>query len=422
MEKKRDIKQIIKDRREKINQGIVPEGYKKTKVGIIPEDWTVKKLGELLIKILGGGTPNRKNPNYFNGNIPWATVKDMGDENYKTETIEYISEEGLENSNANLITAKNLIVSTRMGLGKGFINNTDMAINQDLKGLYPDKSKLNVDFLMYWYKNQKRRIEILGAGSTVKGIDLNTLKNLRVAKPKLMEQQKIADVLSTWDRAIELKESLIQEKEEQKKGLIERLMKFDEDYKEIKIGNLLTESKIKEENPKVDRLLTVRLHLGGVQKRELRGNETVGATTLYRRKAGQFIYGKQNFHNGSLGIIPSSLDGFATSSDIPTFDFKNDKVNGLYFFYYWSQKNRYKRMENFTTGTGSKRLNPKDFFQVTMPIPSLREQHRIAKILSTADREIELLKQEVEQLKEQKKGLMQLLLTGIVRVKEVEHE
>src|SRR5699024_6742741 len=142
------------------------------------------------------------------------------------------------NSNANLITAKNLIVSTRMGLGKGFINNTDMAINQDLKGLYPDKSKLNVDFLMYWYKNQKRRIEILGAGSTVKGIDLNTLKNLRVAKPKLMEQQKIADVLSTWDRAIELKESLIQEKEEQKKGLMERLLttKENRNLKYFKLG------------------------------------------------------------------------------------------------------------------------------------------------------------------------------------------
>src|SRR5699024_566501 len=129
MEKKRDIKQIIKDRREKINQGIVPEGYKKTKVGIISEDWTVKKLGELLIKILGGGTPNRKKPNYFNWNIPSATVKDMGEKNDKTKTIEYISEAGVENSNAYLITAKKLILSTRMGLGKCITNNTDMAIN-----------------------------------------------------------------------------------------------------------------------------------------------------------------------------------------------------------------------------------------------------------------------------------------------------
>jgi len=412
------LKQEIKDRIGQIRKGIVPRGYKKTKIGIIPQDWDIKVLGELLTKIIGGGTPRRKNPEYYNGSIPWATVKDLTNENYKTETIEYISEIGLENSSAKIVDAKNFIISTRMGLGRGFINKVDMAINQDLKGLYPDKSKLDVVFLMYWYKSQKKRIENLGAGSTVKGIDLNTLRSLNVFNPTLEEQQKIANILSTWDRAIELKESLIKEKEEQKKGLMEKLFEGVKSFS--KVGNLIKESKIVEKEPSIEKLLTVRLHLEGVFHRTLRGNETVGATRLYRRNAGQFIYGKQNFHNGAFGIVPDQLDGYLSSSDIPTFDFNKHRVNPLYFFYYWSRKDKYKKLENFTAGTGSKRLNPTEFYNISMGLPTLEEQQHIAKILSTADKEIELLKQEVEQLKEQKKGLMQLLLTGIVRVKEGE--
>lgn len=410
MEKKRDIKQIIKDRREKINQGIVPEGYKKTKVGIIPEDWTVKKLGELLIKILGGGTPNRKNPNYFNGNIPWATVKDMGDENYKTETIEYISEEGLENSNANLITAKNLIVSTRMGLGKGFINNTDMAINQDLKGLYPDKSKLNVDFLMYWYKNQKRRIEILGAGSTVKGIDLNTLKNLRVAKPKLMEQQKIADVLSTWDRAIELKESFIQEKEEQKKGIMVDLLTPKSNWRIKKLSDIVTRTKGKAvklvENGRYPVLDSQ--YLNGEREPVYTNDDSV----LAEKNDILLLW-----DGSKAGSIYTEFKGVVGSTFMRL---RPKDVNSIFIREYMRKDESF--IKSIREGSGIPHV-PRDFLTYyKVPLPPLPVQRRIAKILSTADREIELLKQEVEQLKEQKKGLMQLLLTGIVRVKEVEHE
>src|SRR5699024_5159250 len=125
----------------------------------------------------------------------------------------------------------------------------------------------------YWYKSQKKRIENLGAGSTVKGIDLNTLRSLNVFNPTLEEQQKIANILSTWDRAIELKESLIKEKEEQKKGLMEKLFEGVKSFS--KVGNLIKESKIVEKEPSIEKLLTVRLHLEGVFHRTLRGNETV---------------------------------------------------------------------------------------------------------------------------------------------------
>src|SRR5690625_5122251 len=116
------INPVIKDRIEKIQQGIVPKGYKKTSIGIVSEEWEMSTLGNQLYKIKGGGTSKRKYKHYYNGDIPWATVKDMWEGNFKSNTLEYITREGLENSSANLIESYNLIVSTRMALGSCFIN------------------------------------------------------------------------------------------------------------------------------------------------------------------------------------------------------------------------------------------------------------------------------------------------------------
>jgi len=91
------------------------------------------------------------------------------------------------------------------------------------------------------------------------------------------------------------------------------------DWKKVKLGSLLTESKILSENPDTDKRLRVRLNMLGVEKRP-KTNDKEGATKYYKRKAGQFIYGKQNLHKGAFGIIPHELDGFESSLDIPAFD------------------------------------------------------------------------------------------------------
>lgn len=164
-------------------------------------EWKEKKLGKILKDTLGGGTPSRRIPSYWNGTIPWASVKDF-DNKYKINTLEYITEEGLEKSSSKLIPPENLIISTRMGLGKGFINKKPIAINQDLKGLIPNKN-INVEFLYYWYKGKREYIETLGKGSTVKGIRLEELHSLPISVPLTAEQQKIASFLSKVDEKIE---------------------------------------------------------------------------------------------------------------------------------------------------------------------------------------------------------------------------
>ncbi len=420
---------------EKINthsraSGQVKPGYKKTSIGIIPEDWEVKKLGDFLDKIVGGGTPSRSNESYWNGEIPWVTVKDFATFN-PLRTQEYITEKGLKNSASNLIPAKTLITATRMGLGKVSIYEVDVAINQDLKAIFPKKN-LNRDFLFHWFNKNEKYIESLGNGSTVKGITLDDLKSLKFYEIPIEEQKSIAACLSTWDNGIEKLSTLIEAKKQQKKGLMQQLfngqMKIEngqlirveneEDWlkgwKEVKLGKYFIESKIKSKYNNKDKRISVRLHLEGLDKREIRGTEA-DSTQFYVRKAGQFIYGKQNFHNGSLGIIPEKYHNYETTSDIPSFDI-NEKINHSFIFFLISRKDFYERMENSTTGTGSKRLHPTEFLNTKVKIPTLEEQTAIAEVLSTADKEIELLEQKLEAMKIQKKGLMQVLLTGEKRL------
>jgi type I restriction enzyme S subunit len=158
--------------------------------------WERVELGSL-ISITGGGTPNRKNEDFWNGGIPWATVKDLSSF-YLNSTIDSISEAGLKNSAANLIESGSVIIATRVGLGKVCITNIDTAINQDLKAVIPKKA-LDKQYLFYFLISQSDKIISLGKGATVKGITLDNLKSLKIPLPPLPEQRRLAARLDKAD-------------------------------------------------------------------------------------------------------------------------------------------------------------------------------------------------------------------------------
>lgn len=176
----------------------------------------------------------------------------------------------------------------------------------------------------------------------------------------------------------------------------------------------MKESRIPAED-ELGKRLTVALHLKGVSIREERDNSETGKTIYYRRKAGQFIYGKQNIFRGSLGIVPSELDGYLSSQDLPAFDISGGyDVRFVYEFF--ARPGFYEGLEQISTGTGSKRVHPETLYNLKIPFPSLSEQIAIASVLSTLDSEISALSSLKASLLVQKRGLMDLLLTGRVRV------
>ena len=155
------------------------------------------RLGDL-VEIQGGGTPSKEIPDYWNGQIPWASVKD-----FKTteiaETIDSITEQGVANSATNIIPAGKILVPTRMAVGKAAINKVPMAINQDLKALFP-AANVNVRYLLHSLLANSRVLERQATGATVKGITLSVLKSLEIPLPPLDEQKRIAAILDKADQ------------------------------------------------------------------------------------------------------------------------------------------------------------------------------------------------------------------------------
>lgn len=148
-----------------------------------------------MCNIIGGGTPSKDRVEYYSGNIPWATVRDMRSEAI-SDTERQITEEAVKNSSTNIIPRGNVVIATRVGLGKVCLLEQDTAINQDLRGIIPRAPEsLSVRFLFWWLKSVARLIVAEGTGATVHGVKLPFVKSLRVPIPPLPEQQRIVGIL-----------------------------------------------------------------------------------------------------------------------------------------------------------------------------------------------------------------------------------
>src|SRR5699024_2560881 len=428
MEKKRDIKQIIKDRREKINQGIVPEGYKKTKVGIIPEDWEVERLGELS-KIYGGESVPRSK--LGSSGYPYLHYGDIHSRNKNFINIQkdldtfFKLDKNLSDVKKGCLLEDGDVVFADASedyedIGKHIVieNTTKIPFISGLHTMIAKSWDPRIDnkFRRYLFHNfnVRKQFMFFATGISVLGITLANIRKIKIPIPFYREQQKIADVLSTWDRAIELKEYLIQEKEDQKMGLRQKLLNPSNrsEWKEVRVGEIFTITR------------------GYVLARKFISEEK---NEEYKYP----VYSSQTKYNGLLGYYNDYLfqDAITWTTDgvnAGETNFREGKfyctnvcgvlINEQGFANRCMAEIINSETKRYVSYVGNPKLMNNVMKNIKIHLPPLSEQRRIAKILSTADREIELLKQEVEQLKEQKKGLMQLLLTGIVRVKEVEHE
>jgi type I restriction enzyme S subunit len=153
-------------------------------------------LGEL-VTIRGGGTPSRAIPEYWNGSIRWATVKDFKSTEL-AETQESITPAGIRDSATNIIPAGSVIIPTRMAVGKAAISTIDMAINQDLKALLPT-GEVDTRFLLHFMLSHGDYLESQAQGATVKGIKLDLLRSLPFPRLPRTEQRRIAAILDKAD-------------------------------------------------------------------------------------------------------------------------------------------------------------------------------------------------------------------------------
>lgn len=273
----------------------------------------------------------------------------------------------------------------------------------------------NADPKFIFYNTLKEEylnwVSVMSVRSGQPGINSNEYKKLPIILPSLDEQNKISNFLTSIDKKIDLLERKHQFYQEFKKYLMQQIftqkLRFDDNcqYKTKQVKDFLIESKI-EGIDDINKRLTVKLNLKGITVRESKTIEIEGATKQFIRKTGQFIYGKQNLHKGAFGIIPKELDGYLTSSDIPSFDFKGG-IEPKWFYYYFARKLFYEKLENLSTGTGSKRISPKEFLNIKIIVPEFKEQHKIVCLLEKFDEKINGISNQIVQMNMFKKSLLQ---------------
>lgn len=378
---------------------------------MVPEGWKVAQLGELA-KFSSGGTPSKQNLDLWGGDEPWISGKDLKS-HYLNSSIDKLTLKGFSSAKkapegASLILVRGMTLLKDFPVGYA---TREVAFNQDLKALIPNE---NIDglFLSFLLVAEKEKVLKLVsvAGHGTGRLDTTLIKSLIVQLPPHDEQKKIAKILFTWDKAIATTEQLLNNSQKQKKALMQQLLtgkkrfsEFKGDWKYVKLGSLL---EYKQPTPYL------------VKSTDY--NDDYETPVLTAGKT--FVLG---YTNESEGIYKDKLpviifDDFTTDSKFVDFPFKakssamkiltaSDGISIKYVF-------EAMQMLDFTIG-GHQRHWISIFSNLVIPIPEIAEQQKIASVLSTADSEIETLKQQLNRLEQEKKALMQQLLTGKRRVK-----
>ena len=415
---------------EQIRRGNVPGGYKKTKAGILPADWDVYMLGDCLSRV---ERPVEVKPNELYTQIG---IRSHGKGLFYKEPVT-----GAALGNKAIFWIEpdcfivNIVFAWEQAIGKTTQSEVGMIGSHRFPMYRPVNDRVNIDYLISYFLT-KRGTDILesaspgGAGRN-KTLGQDRFLKSKIVLPLIEEQQKIAAILTTQDKVIELKEKRLAEKQRQKKYLMQQLLTgkkrlpgFSEEWK-IKPLKKLTEKQKKKNHGFQYRLVLSNSAQHGIVSqdqefdKEIANEERIDG--YYVVIPGAFVYNPRISVTAPCGPINVNETGeTGIMSPLYTmFTISSPQISQDFLKYYFQSSCWYKYVKgvaNYGARHDRISISDGDFFDMPIPLPTKEEQNYIAKVLSAADREIELLQQDIEQEKQKKKALMQLLLTGIVRV------
>jgi len=286
-------------------------------------------------------------------------------------------------------------------------------------------SNNDIDFLAYKleYKNLNR----LSESSAQPGLAVEKLLRLKIELPPLPEQTAIAQLLSTWDNAITKTQALIAQKEQRKKWLMQnlltgkmRLKGFDGEWEEVRLDDVseIDKRTLSNQTPQdysfqYLSLSDVDAGVAEIKKEKLLFKDSPSRARRIVKRGDVLLATVRPNLQGFVIIRDDVKDliastGFAVISCI--------KINNEFLYQFLFTKNLMNQIESFLTGSNYPAINSSDVKNLKIPFPDKEEQTAIAQVLRAADKEIQLLKTKCGKLKEQKKGLMQVLLTGKKRL------
>lgn len=449
----------------------IKQGYKRTSLGILPQEWEVVRLGEVG-DIVGGGTPDTTNSAFWNGEILWLTPTEIK-QKYIFDSERKITQKGLSNSSAKLLPKNTILITTRATIGDIGIATQQLSTNQGFQSFIGGE-KVNFEFMYYLLGAKKREFITLANGSTFLEISAKTIRQIQIPLPPLAEQEKIAQILGVWDKGISVLKSLIEAKTKRKKALMQRLLTPPCESLTPSLRASKTSAAIHNKSVDCHDLTASNLAMtekNSKAKQSLRFAEftdkwqemRLGDICENRRGSFPQPYGLKKWYGGDEAMpfvqvididenlrlksktkqtisklaqpksvfvhkntILSSIQGSIGRVALTQYDCYADRTIAIFtnlkpqidsIFFLYSLDKLFKTKAKGARGSTIKTITKEEFNDFIIHIPTLAEQKKIAQVLSACDKEIELLKSKFQCLKTQKKGLMQRLLNGKVRVK-----
>lgn len=398
--------------------------YKQTPIGLIPADWEVKKLDELTV---GKGTYGiNASAVEYNELLPkYLRITDIDDEGYFS--VDKLSSVN-DSSSKDFYLEENDIVFVRTGstTGKSYLYNPNdglLVYAGFLIKFSLDKSKVDKYYIWSFTKSDKYNdwVNTFSQRSGQPGLNSNEYASLLIPLPPLPEQQKIAEILSTWDKAIQEVQLIIKKIEVRNKTLAFSLLRgklVNKNSKKISLSKFLTFTPREIEKPTENYLaLGIRSHGKGIFHKPDSDPKAISMDKLYEVKENDFIVNITFAWEHAVAIISKEDEGGLVSHRFPTYVIDQKTVSVEFFRHIILQPFFKQMLDNISPGGAGRNrvLSKKDLLKLEISVPSLEEQHSIAEILNTAHQELKRYQEKLKVLQQQKKGLMQQLLTGKIR-------
>ena len=394
--------------------------FHESSIGKIPKEWEAKATDDLFI-IETGTTPSTTQETYWKGGtVNWLTPTDLSKLNGKLRirgSERKVTEKALKETSLKLMPKGSIILSTRAPVGYVATLEEEATFNQGCKGLIPRRTnELFSEFYTYYLSNKQKVLQNLSCGSTFLELSKNRLEQFSMPYLPVPEQRAVVGVLGVVDSALELANQVIAKTERLKKGLMQQLLTHGighTEYKETPIGKIPLNWEI----TTIGSILTLqRGHDLPLSKRQSGAIPVIGSNGVagYHSKCMATGPGVTIGRSGSIGkAFYVEEDYWPLNTSLYVKEFKS--VYPKYAYYLFEKLDLTNRMRS---GTAVPTLNRNNVHPITVAIPStIGEQQRIAEILSLADEKLKLEEIEKKKIERVKQGLMDLLLTGKVRIR-----
>ena len=421
------------------------ERYKKTSIGEIPRNWELGTFGNYTKVNQGLQIPiSKRLKTYVEGSYRYITIQFIKKPNEESNIYYVMSPE------QSVICTKNEILMTRTGNTGIVVTDVEGVFHNNFFKVDFNRNEFNKDFMFYYLNSFpiQKLILIYAGGTTILDLNHGDFYKIPLVKPPLPEQQKIAEILSTVDDKIELINQQITETQELKKGLMQRLLTKGIGHKKFKdspLGRIPESWEVKIID---DFVLSFK---GGAALRPSDFVKEKGFPVIPKKAIGKggtleidhskptfcsISFAKNNKNNiidkeyivttlrdlvpsgPSIGymVLIQSEENYILAQGV--YGFKVNNHISREFLIQYSNTLQFRRvMQKIKVGSTQVHIRNKDYFGVQIPVPPLSEQQKIADILSSVDKKLKILKEKKTHYQELKKGLMQQLLTGKIRVK-----